>query len=442
MATVEVMKSELDLFSKIQFQKSIDRHEFSQIHPANSIGENNDIEFLIPGTDKEYIDLQNIHLTITGKLVKQDGTAYTAEQDGRNSLIPYGLFTIWNQIAIYLNQTLISQPSNTQPYSAYFSVFLQSSLFKNITYLNPSGFYGTYSSGDFDWVKGDIANEYNGSRQFKLYGRFLGSIFECDKLLLNKTNLRIILTRGHSDFNCLGSEKKTDSAKTPPVEIAETKPKLIIEDASIFVRRVDVNESVRKAHRDVLSQGINAIYPFKRPLIKIINLNVQQNAFHIDNIYNGIMPTRLILGLTTVSAYSGHPHKNPFKFNHHNLSSLNLNFINEMIPKIPYTPDYDNNNYQREFYDFFLNIGAINNTEQVAVDYKHFKEHHCLYAFNFRPDFDTSHDTDWISEPLTGFLNIDMKFKSSLSSALKLICYMQFDSYFEIDQARNVYINY
>ena len=85
-----------------------------------------------------------------------------------------------------------------------------------------------------------------------------------------------------------------------------------------------------------------------------------------------------------------------------------------------------------------MNIGAINNTEQVAVDYKHFKDHHCLYAFNFRPDF----DTDWISEPLTGFLNIDMKFKSSLTSALKLICYMEFDSYFEIDQARNVYINY
>ena len=113
MGTVEVMKSELDLFSKIQFQKSIDHHEFSQINPTNSIGESNDIEFLIPGTEKEYIDLQNIHLTITGKLVKQDGSAYTAEQDGRNSLIPYGLFTIWNQIAIYLNQTLISQASNT-----------------------------------------------------------------------------------------------------------------------------------------------------------------------------------------------------------------------------------------------------------------------------------------------------------------------------------------
>ena len=106
----------------------------------------------------------------------------------------------------------------------------------------------------------------------------------------------------------MGSEKKTDSAKTPPVELAETKPKLIIEDASIFVRRVGVNDSVRIAHRDVLNKGINAVYPFKRPLIKIINLNVQQNAFHIDNIYNGIMPTRLILGLTTVAAYSGHPH--------------------------------------------------------------------------------------------------------------------------------------
>ena len=51
MGTVEVMKSELDLFSKIQFQKSITHHKFSQIHPSNSIGESNDIEFLIPGTE-------------------------------------------------------------------------------------------------------------------------------------------------------------------------------------------------------------------------------------------------------------------------------------------------------------------------------------------------------------------------------------------------------
>jgi hypothetical protein len=443
MATLEVMKSELDIFSKIQFQKSINSDEFSVIHPSNSIVDSNSIEFLIPGSEKDYIDLQNIYLYIKGKLVKQDGTSFEEGQNDRFSLIPNALFSVWDQISIYLNQTLISQPSNTHPYSTYFNAFLQSSII-NESSLNSrftNGFYITSGDANYDNVDEKYAKIFRKSKEFRHYGRFNGSIFDCEKLLLNRIDLRIILNKASDKFACLGSDEIKD-ATTNAVTKAKTEPKLKITEASLFVRRVYVSDSIRHAHSEVLSKGANALYPFRRPVVRLINLGVQQNTFHIDNVHNGVMPSKLIVGLTSVESVSGSFRKNPFKFNHFDLTSLNVHFNNELIPKVPYEPDFENDNYQREYLDFFLNSGVNSPSEELFIPYGSYKQNHCLFAFNFNPDFEAKDTNDWISEPVTGFLNIDLKFKSTLSSPLKLVCFMVFDSVFEIDFGRNVFINY
>ena len=44
--------------------------------------------------------------------------------------------------------------------------------------------------------------------------------------------------------------------------------------------------------------------------------------------------------------------------------------------------------------------------------------------------------------PKIGFMNIEIRFKSNLTEALKLICYLQFDNLIEIDYQRNVLVNY
>ena len=199
MSTVEVLKSELDLFTKVSFQKSIENSSISEIRPTNTISESNTIEFNIYSSIEDYIDLQNIFLSVKGKLVKQDGTNYDDTNDkNRFGLIPYGLFTIWDQISIYLGQTLISQASNTQAYISYIEALLQATPDKYLTFFKAAGYVSSITDDEHD---PDNVVEWYGkffkqSKIFSLYGRFIGSIFNSEKLLLSGLDMRIIFEQG------------------------------------------------------------------------------------------------------------------------------------------------------------------------------------------------------------------------------------------------------
>ena len=440
MPSDEVLKSELDLFKRISYQKSIDNSVFIEYRPTSSLTESSTIEFVIPITLDEYLDLQNVFVTYRGKLVKKDESNFEAAQDGRFSLVPYGLFGIFDQISIFIGTTLISQAANTSHYMAYIDLLKEATIDKSKTFLKTSGFVSTFgqTNTDENYIDVEYSKLFEKSREFQFYGRLHGSIFDCDKLLLNGLNLRLIFNRASVQFACMGKP-----AVSSPSALEATEPKLKLEDISLFVRKVKVNASILSAHDKVL-QTTRAIYPFRRKIIKVFNLPSNQSVFMIDNVQTGQMPARLILGIVSNNAYAGSYALNPFAFKHHSLNFLVVHLNNESFPRTPYQPKYqdDENIYFREYYDFFLNIGATKGAEQPAISYENYKNHHCLYAFNFNSDFETPDISEWISIPRSGVMNIEIRFKSNLTEALKVICFLEFDSLIEIDYHRNVLINY
>lgn len=232
------------------------------------------------------------------------------------------------------------------------------------------------------------------------------------------------------------------TAQTNPA-IPAAEPKLNLTEISIFARKVKVNPNVLIAHNKAL-QISKAIYPIKRSSVKIINLPSGQSTFVLDNVFTGQQPTKIILGLVTNNAYSGSYTLNPFAFKNHNLNFICVHLNGETYPKTPYKPDFRDeiNNYSRVYYDFLMNIGANKSPFQPAIDYLNYKKGICLYCFNFESDFDSVNSEDYVNLPKTGFLNIELKFRENLSEALKVICYAQFDNIIEIDENRNVSIDY
>ena len=264
MATVEVIKSELDLFKRVSFQKSIEHSYFIEYRPNNPITEGNSIEFILPASPDEYTDLQNCYLQIKGKLTKQNGTEYPASDDTRFSLIPYPLFTIWDQISIYLGQTLISQASNTQSYIAYIDATLENTPNKIKTFLRSAGYITPFGKDDYNCDNVDIefSKFFKQSKQFSFYGRFNGSIFNSDKLLLNGLEMRIILNRAPNKFTCMG--RAADNDTIPHKEATE--PKIILTEVAMYVRRAKISKSILNAHEKTLQSVSRALYPIKSPL--------------------------------------------------------------------------------------------------------------------------------------------------------------------------------
>ena len=71
-------KSEIDLFNVPPTQQSLERGRWIDYAPLSRVGNSDTpINFLIAGTD-EYIDLSKTILTVTGKIIKGDGTTLPA----------------------------------------------------------------------------------------------------------------------------------------------------------------------------------------------------------------------------------------------------------------------------------------------------------------------------------------------------------------------------
>lgn len=433
----EVIKSELDLFKKISFQKSIENSSIIEYRPTSALTESSIIEFDIPISNDEYLDLQNIFIWLKGKLTDKDGNDFNSNQDGRYSLINYSLNTIFDQLSVFIGGTLVSQSSNTYHYLSFIEGVLNITPNTCDTLMRTAGFISPYKKVDYDFdsVDSTLSNIFKSSKTFTLYGKCHGAIFNSDKLLLNGLNLRLIFTRASPKFYSMG--------KAADGQIPAAEPKLNLSEISLFVRKAKVNPAVLNAHNKAL-QISKAIYPIKRSVVKILNLPSGQSAFGLDNIFIGQQPSKIILGIVSNDAYSGSYTLNPFAFKNYNLNFICIHLNGESFPKTPYSPDFRTgfNNYEREYYDFLMNIGANRTTYQPAIDYDNYSKGICLYCFNFDSDFETSNNEDYINVPRNGFLNVELKFRENITQALKVICYAVFDNVIEIDENRNVSVDY
>src|SRR5579883_1644958 len=194
--TQEVLKSELDIFRSSFYQASIESSTLIQYRPVATIDDATTIEFVIPGSSEEYIDLQDIFMWLSASIVDENGKKYDPKQNGRYSIINYGLNTIFYQVDIYLSNTLVSQSSNTYPYRAYIESLTEYSELAKLSFLKSAGFQTPKSNtANFDEIDSDLANMVSNSRNFTLYGRLHGDILNSERLLINGVPLRIVLTR-------------------------------------------------------------------------------------------------------------------------------------------------------------------------------------------------------------------------------------------------------
>jgi hypothetical protein len=70
------VKSELSLFDPPLAQVTMDRAAWVDVHPISSVqNSNGPVEFLIAGTQDEYLDLNDTALYVKMKIVKSIGTS-------------------------------------------------------------------------------------------------------------------------------------------------------------------------------------------------------------------------------------------------------------------------------------------------------------------------------------------------------------------------------
>ena len=115
----EGVNSELDLFVVPPTQTSIEDGRWVEHQHLTSLDSGGPIEFRIPGTGDAYLYRANTYLFIRDKVVLGVGTDLAPVTPVNN-----WLHSLFSQVDVYLNDTLVTPSSTTYPFRAYVDTVL------------------------------------------------------------------------------------------------------------------------------------------------------------------------------------------------------------------------------------------------------------------------------------------------------------------------------
>ena len=428
--STECTKSELDLFTVPPTQTSIEEGRWDIVYPESGYVKNSTILFKIPSTDSHYFDLSETQLFVDVKIKQKGAEAFITDTEivgPVNNL----LHSMFSQVKIKLNDKDVENSNSYYHYKAYlenllsYSDEIKRTYLENEGWLNDSSYYfdeTKLTDNDQKLNQGFVArrSKFKQGNVVELCGRIHSDIFNINKYLLNNVNISLELFKNDQKIYFVGKDSD--------------KYELIIESAHLKVRRVTIAPSVMLAHAMVLEKN-TAKYPIKRVLVHGYPYEFASTRFE-KSLHVGVMPTRVLVGLIYTESVSGSISTNPFKFDHFNIKSIMLKAASASVPySTELNFDFEKKRYLEAYNTLFSNIKGSEN----SISYKDYAGGNTIFAFDLTPDLCNAGNFNVMKN---GSLNLSIKLDKAESKSITIITYMEFDNILEIDNKRNIFLDY
>jgi hypothetical protein len=414
----ECSKSELDIFSVPQTQLSIESVENIWYKPVCSIEDDSPLEFSIPASNEEYLDVGNTFLYIVASIITD--TNESLKEDAKCGPINNWLHSIFADVGVTLNSKLISPPSHLYPYRSYFENTFNYNDSAKSTHQTLSLYYKD-TAGKMD--ASDAANigffqRQNFIKQSKsvaMYGRLAVDIFGQSKYLINGVPMSIILTRAKPGFCIMSSD--------------ESGYKVKIHSAALQIRRAKISPSILLAHSKVLSSS-NAKYPISRVDMKNFTIPQGLQSFNIDNLIVGQLPVRVLIAFTQNSAVNGSYARNPFNFQHFDMNYLSLTKDGVPVTSKPLQPNFSGNNidYVQSYYSSFSGTGINFSDDGWSISRLEYPDGYVIHCFDLTAD-QSAGSQQWTLRK-NGVLGLEVKFEKATTETLSVILYAEYQNRF------------
>ena len=199
----ECTNSELDLFSVPTTQTSIENAQWIEHRPVASIGAGGPIEFVIPGSGDDYLDVANTYLFVKAKVNQANGS--NIDVAAKVGPVNNWMHSLFSQVDVSLNGTLVTPSTNTYPYRAYIETLLShgaeaknSQLTSVLWHKDTAGQMDATDTGKAGLQK---RQDYNtGSRVIDMMGRLLVDLFFQDRYLLNGVDVKVRMVQSKDRF--------------------------------------------------------------------------------------------------------------------------------------------------------------------------------------------------------------------------------------------------
>ena len=419
----ESVHTGLDLFSLPPTQTAVQDGLWVEYHPLATLAPNAPIEFTISGATADYIDLSNTYLHLKASVRRNNGTV--PPNDANFAPVNYWMHSLFSQVDVLLNDTLVTPSENTYPYRAYIESTLNYGHEAKSTHLTAALYYQD-TAGQMDTLAAANVGYASRSaltargRELDMMGRLHCDIFHQERYLLNGVDVKIRLIPSKKTFNLMAGADDFNS---------------VITHASLFVRKARLNPAVTLAHAKALERGA-AKYPLKRVVVKTFTVPQGNVGAVQDNLFLSQTPNRIVIGLVDSGAFNGESTRNPFNFASHGLSFLSLYLDGKQVPSKPLQPIFADGQYVRSFFNSMVASGLANQDVGSNIDRAAFGNGFTLYSLDLTPSL--LDDNQLFELVKSGALRMELKFTNALPRSVTVVVWAEMDSVIEIDRTRQV----
>ena len=423
-----VITSELMLFEPKEVNEGVEYLQYIECRPTNQITEDGSVDIHIKASGSQYLDLQRSRLHVKAKIVKEDG----GNLEETDVVTPVNLWmqSLFNQVDVYFQQKLVSSSGTNYAYKAYMDVLLNFSEDAERSQIQTQLFYKD-SAGAFDQTKiteiplnqGLILRQKlaKNSQLVDMCGPIFADTFNMSRYLLNEVDVRLKLFQSKHEFRLMSS-------------VAGKKYKVIITEVMLKAAMVGIHPDILKSHARTLNDK-PAIYPFNRTDVKTFAVPKGQYNVNLDDIFQGKIPNRLVLGMVSADAYAGDLTKNPFNFKHYNFDFMCLYANGQSVPAKALQPKFSSNTFIEAYQTLFSGMNIDGKDAGITCSRNDYPKGYTLVVFDLSSEVvDVSVQT----VQKQGNLQLEIRFAEALPEAINVILYASFPGEISIDQARTI----
>ena len=432
---MESHNAKSSLFHTHKSDTTVKSMEWTEYRPVGQLNSEGALEFNVSGNSTKYVDLQNTKLKVKFRILQENGSVLPAAVAGDKptpdaaKVGPTNLFlqTMWRQVDVTVQQQVVSANIATKyPYKAYIETLLNYGEDAKRTQLQSQLYFkdqGDVSNNDpmsgtnTGLIQRAIFTEK--SKEVDLEGPVYMDICQQQRYVLNGVQVGFKFWPSPVSFKLMSSNPNAAY-------------KLDIKEAVLKVCMVEMSPEVIVSHANMLKER-PAKYFFDRTDVKSYAIAKGQYGCTLEDIYQGDVPKRLVVGFVSSEAFMGSYSKNPLDFKNYNCNFIGFYVDGKSTPAEPLAPNFKNANYLSAYMTTFGGDGYRQNFgHDISRD--DYPKGYCLFVFDVCQD----HCEKYGPNVKKGHTRLEIKFSEPLPEAMTLIAYANFPGLMEIDEARGV----
>ena len=429
----ELINSAADFFAPPLLDDSVELARECVYHPMQSLNQQGQLTFVIPGESGMFIDPSTFRLVgkIKVKTISDNNTVIDNPNTSNDKVSICNLIgtSLFSGISCTMSGTSVSFIETTHiHYKAYLQNICTYGTDATKTHLVASGFEmdeaAKFNASDNGGGFKKRAAWVNGSKTIGFSSWVHCDLLETNHYLLDRMGMTLNFTRNKDDWVLLAAD--------------DFKGKIFLEIQSLELRvnKVQLLPKIVNSIESRLAMGHRVRYPIVRSQIKIMNVPKGSTHFTWPNAIFSNLPFMLVCGMVDQGAYSGELAKNGFNFQHFKVTDFWYTKNNYDMPAAHYKPDWDNRAHLVEYrmVNDYLHGGRANAGDQITAEL--FKSGCTIFPLDLTPDRCAGFHRHDIG---SGTISVNATFNAGLTNNITVILYACYYDEYQIDANRVVY---